>query len=152
MENSQLNNLINFCFNFHKESGNSFIDCDATYILEKWSKYIGVKPLNKEIKNSNIINPYIEKWKINTQTKWNQIKEIIDFLSSLNQKSLLVDDKDQWSLEDIVKLFEEKTGIFIYQITESEYHNIHPTLRKEVERWKLLPINDRYFKLKIIGI
>jgi hypothetical protein len=157
MKNSQLDNLINFCFHFHVESGNIFIEHDYDYILEKWEKYIGLKPLDREVKNNGIINSYIENYKINNQKKWNKIKEIIDFLSILNQRPLYFYKNSHnlnsiWSLEEIDKLFEEKTGINILKINDIEYNHLHPLIKDEIYKWKLLDVNKRYYKLKIIGI
>jgi len=48
MTKNQIDNLINFCFHFHSSMGfrmKSYpVDVDWDYVVEKWSKYIGIEP------------------------------------------------------------------------------------------------------------
>ena len=61
MNKSQLNNLINFCFNFHSVMGVDPFYKSPDYILEKWNKYIGVKPIHNK---SFVTNEDLLFWKI----------------------------------------------------------------------------------------
>ncbi len=56
MTKSQLDNLIDFCFNFHETMGVNMDGCSADYILEKWHKYIGVDPYKNDSLNIDILN------------------------------------------------------------------------------------------------
>ncbi len=151
---NQINNFINFCFNFHIECGNSFIDSDYTYIYEKWSKYIGSNPIKKDINNNQIINKWIEKWKVN-QSEWNSIKEIVEFLYILNTRPLTYGDNinfNKWTLEELVNVFKETTGLDIIDINDLEYNNLHNNVKKTIIKWKEIPVNMRFYKLSKIGI
>lgn len=56
MTKSQLDNLIDFCFNFHETMGVNMSGCSSDYILEKWHKYIGVTPYKNDSLNIDILN------------------------------------------------------------------------------------------------
>ena len=158
MNKTQLDNFINFCFNFHTECGNSFIDSDYTYIYEKWSKYIGVTTTKKDVNKNIIINKWIEKWKVN-ESKWNSLKEIVEFLYILNTRPLLLElqtwknvNFNTWTLEELINVFKETTGLDIIDINDSEYLNLHFNIKKVVIDWVEKPVNMRVYKLSQIGI
>ena len=152
MKKSQLDNFINFCYNFHIQTGNKFIDNDSDYILEKWNKFISIKPVGREVNNNTSINKWIEKWYI-TQSEWDKLKEIVDFLSHLNSKPLLTITKSEiWTLEELIELFKDKTGLNIEEINDVEYNHIHDNIKKVINKWKELPVNDRFYKLSQLEI
>ena len=152
MKKSQLDNFINFCYNFHIQTGNQFIDNDSGYILEKWNKFIGIKPVCREVNNNDSINKWIKKWHI-TQSEFDKLKEIVDFLSHLNSKPLLTITKSEiWTLEELIELFKDKTGLNIEEINDVEYNHIHYNIKKVINEWKELPVNYRFYKLSQLEI
>lgn len=163
MKKSQLDNFINFCYNFHIQTGNQFIDNDSDYILEKWNKFIGIKPVCREVNNNDSINKWIKKWyiaqferqkKVTVFTEeWDKLKEIVDFLSHLNSKPLLTITKSEiWTLEELIELFKDKTGLNIEEINDVEYNHIHNNIKKVINEWKELPVNYRFYKLSQLEI
>ena len=48
MTKEQLDNIIGFCFNFHPQNGINLDSSNGEYLLEKWNKFIGVKPYSVE--------------------------------------------------------------------------------------------------------
>lgn len=144
---TQLDNLIRFVLNNHRNMDQHLIDNDPSYIMEKWNKYIGVKPNNKrlpsyktlkhilvsEVMNSeNIeVRNWIVKWNIDEET-YNEIKEIIYFIIEVNKKNFRVNNR--WIPSDIVTLFEENIGSFEYI---NKYHggNLHALIENFLINW-----------------
>lgn len=169
MNKNQLDNFIGFCFTNHTEIilksgtiGNSFLDSDCEYIYEKWNKFIGVKTKDIEVNNNQLINKWIEKWKVN-QKQWNDLKEIVDFLSFIQKRPLLTDDElptgiwrnlnfNSWTLEELIELFTEKTGLIISQINDVSYNHIHDNIKEIINEWLEKPVNKRVYNLSQIGL
>jgi hypothetical protein len=158
MNKNQLDNFIGFCFTNHTELGNSLLDSDCEYIYEKWSKFIGVKTNNIEVNNNQLINKWIEKWKVN-QKQWNDLKEIVDFLSSIQKRPLFTEVQtwrnvnfNSWTLEELIELFTEKTGLTISQINDVSYNHIHANIKEIINEWLEKPVNKRVYNLYQIGL
>jgi hypothetical protein len=158
MNKNQLDNFIGFCFTNHTELGNSLLDSDCEYIYEKWSKFIGVKTNNIDVNNNQLINKWIEKWKVN-QKQWNDLKEIVDFLSSIQKRPLFTEVQtwrnvnfNSWTLEELIELFTEKTGLTISQINDVSYNHIHANIKEIINEWLEKPVNKRVYNLYQIGL
>lgn len=161
MNKNQLDNFIGFCFTNHTELGNSLLDSDCEYIYEKWNKFIGVKTNNIEVNNNQLINKWIEKWKVN-QKQWDDLKEIVDFLSVIQKRPLLIiefqtwrkinfnstlSNDPSWTLEELIELFSEKTGLTISQINDVSYNHIHDNIKEIINEWLEKPVNKRVYNL-----
>lgn len=158
MNKNQLDNFIGFCFTNHTEIGNSFLDSDCEYIYEKWNKFIGVKTKDIEVNNNQVINKWIEKWKVN-QKQWNDLKEIVDFLSSIQKRPLFIEVQtwrnvnfNSWTLEELIELFNDKTGLTISQINDVSYNHIHTNIKEIMDKWLEKPVNKRVYNLSQIGL
>lgn len=169
MEKSQLDNLIKFCFLFHRENDNNWTFSNKDYIFEKWNSYIGVTPIKnpslsyKNIKDSYrdfLRNPHkvnnemfeqvktvenilgwAERWGID---KYDDIKEIIYFIIKVNEKKL----KDL-SISDFILIFEEWIGS-VKDISKVPYNNLHQLIRLHIEDWLEIPDIRRDYNLNIL--
>jgi hypothetical protein len=125
MKKSQLNNLINFCFNFHGSMGVNPFYQSPDYILEKWNKCIGVKTINNK---SSVTNEDLLFWKRiwRKEEDWAGCREILDFLYDINSTSCLT---PSYMIDSLKK----NTGISINQINDVEYKNLHHLVRKSID-------------------
>lgn len=152
MNKHQLDNFINFCFNFHIEMDNSFLECNYEYIKEKWDKYILTEPVRDNIKlRSNAFNEWIDKWKVNERQSID-IKEILEFLCKLNERPLIGDNifRASWTLSELIELFEEITGLKINMISNYRYNGLHQLIKNRVEYWLDREVNRREYKLNLL--
>jgi hypothetical protein len=148
MEKGQIDNLIHFCFNFHKTMDNYFVNSDPTYIIEKWNKYIGFKPNERDVELSqDPMTDWIVKWKVDIK-QYDVLKEIIDFIIKVNKKhffprGLEADENDPsnhikpnmvWSVSELVELFEENIGSS-ESINEFEYRHTHHVIENAIQNW-----------------
>lgn len=141
MKNSQMNNIIQFCFNFHIEMDTDWRKQSPDYIMEKWDSYISKTPKSKDIRFDNSINKWVETWKIKQKT-WNEMKEIVKFLSLLNSKSL-----SEWTLSEILDLFTEITSLSVEDINSNYYNGLHAIVYSEMVKWLNFEVNKRHYKL-----
>jgi hypothetical protein len=169
MEKYQLDNLIKFCFLFHKESDNNWTFSSKDYILEKWKNYINVSPIKNEslsyklikesykdflrsphtlnnsvfgqIKNVENILTCAETWGIDN---YNEVKEIIHFIIKINEKSL-----KYLSVSDFIIIFEEWIGSPT-QISKVPYSNLHQLLRMSIDNWLSEPDIRRDYSLNTL--
>lgn len=150
MNKSQLDNFIRFCFNFHRDADNPFFGQSPDYIMEKWNKYIGIRPIKKypieivertEYSFFNNMEDWISIW--TPDLDFIPI-EIIVFLSKLNNKSI-----GAWRVSSLVDAFEESTGIKISDISNS-YDNLHKLLVDFMEDWINHPVILRDYNLVLL--
>jgi hypothetical protein len=141
MKNNQLINIIQFCFNFHIGMDTDWRKQSPDYIMEKWNSYIGKIPENKNIIFDDSINEWIKDWKINKKT-WNEMKEIVKFLSLLNNKPIL-----EWSFSEILDLFKQITGLSFEDINSNYQNGLHPIIYKQMVIWLNYKVNKRHYKL-----
>jgi hypothetical protein len=99
----------------------SFLGNDPSYIMEKWDKYIDVKPssditFNKE----GVIDQWIKRWHVSDEQVDN-MKNILMFIIKVNKKHFFIrgfeaDENDPsnhikpnsvWFLSELVELFEK---------------------------------------------
>jgi hypothetical protein len=142
MEKGQIDNLIHFCFNFHKTMDNNFVNSDPTYIIEKWNKYIGFKPNLREVElYQDPITDWIMRWKVDVK-QYDELKEIIDFIIKVNKKHFFPRGLDTnyinpnmvWSVSELVELFEENIGLS-ENINEFEYRHTHHIIENTIQNW-----------------
>ena len=141
MNNNQVNNLIQFCFNFHIDMNNDWVTISPGYIMEKWICYIGKNAKDKDVDINKSMNKWIKNWKVNQQTL-SEMKSIVNFLSILNSRSLY-----NWSLPELLDLFNESTDLDIKDINDSYYNGLHTILKSEMYKWLNLEVNKRHYKL-----
>lgn len=145
MNKNQIDNLIRFSFAFHK-SHNDFIDCDPSYIKEKWDKYIGFrpKPISYDKTLESILDPQVNQWR----DKWNvndhiyiEMKDIINFIIRANEKHFFIRQVNQlsmdgvWMTSDLLTLFEELVGS-PERINKELYNHLHTNLVRKLDTWK----------------
>lgn len=132
MTKNQIDNLINFCFHFHKSMGFSIKGVtDFSYIEEKWNKYIGFKPIESD--SIIEVSGYGEN-----------IKEILYFIQILNSKPL-----NTWCVSELVNSFKFHIGN-TEEINKNLYTGLHMVIRNEVEIWLNKKDNLRDYKLMCI--
>jgi hypothetical protein len=140
MNKNQIDNLIRFSFAFHK-SHNDFIDCDPSYIKEKWDKYIGFrpKPISYDKTLESILDPQVNQWR----DKWHvndhiyiEMKDIINFIIRANEKHFFIRSMDGvWMTSDLITLFEELVGS-PERINRELYNHLHTNLVRKLDTWK----------------
>ena len=140
MNKNQIDNLIRFSFAFHK-SHNDFIDCDPSYIKEKWDKYIGFrpKPISYDKTLESILDPQVNQWR----DKWHvndhiyiEMKDIINFIIRANEKHFFIRSMDGvWMTSDLITLFEELVGS-PERINRELYNHLHTNLVRRLDTWK----------------
>lgn len=140
MNKNQIDNLIRFSFAFHK-SHNDFIDCDPSYIKEKWDKYIGFrpKPISYDKTLESILDPQVNQWR----DKWHvndhiyiEMKDIINFIIRANEKHFFIRSMDGvWMTSDLITLFEELVGS-PERINKELYNHLHTNLVRRLDTWK----------------
>lgn len=141
MDKSKLDNLINFSFNFHRCSDINFLYQSPDYIMEKWDKYIGIRPdfnninfnCNEEIK----INEYYNIWGDSFINK-----KIILFIFRMNNSNFLP--------SNIIDIFEETTGIDKSNITTDKYLHLHTNLIAFKNKWLETTVIKRDYKLNLL--
>ena len=156
MERSQLNNLIRFCFLFHKSMDMMWINQHPDYIREKWNKYIGFKPNKLELypKDDKTVT-WLKKWNVSNED-WEELKEVINFIRVVNTKSFVVSGGNenrrpskQWSPSNLIEEFERLIGDK-KSISNTEVLGIHPLVEKEIEYWIWQTDNKRDYNLNLL--
>ena len=151
MDKNQIDNLIRFSFAFHK-SHNDFINCDPSYIKEKWDKYIGFrpKPISYDKTLESMLDPQVnqwrDKWHVNDHT-YIEMKDIINFIIRSNEKHFFVRPMMMqdgtlkplsplvWMTSDLISLFEELVGS-PERINKELYNHMHTNLVRKLDTWK----------------
>lgn len=133
MNKNQIDNLIRFSFAFHK-SHNDFIDCDPSYIKEKWDKYIGFRPNERNVELSqDPMTDWIVKWKVDIK-QYDELKEIIDFIIRINERHFYNYSERHWVTSDLISLFEDLVGP-VEKINKDLYNHLHPSIVKIMDAW-----------------
>ena len=150
MEKSQLDNLINFVFVFHRQMDNNWIDCDPDYILEKWDKIIGTRSDKFMFPEGNYsIKEWKKRWNV-TEEKYEEVKQIISFIIELNLRPINKYENTEyyaylygefspnknWRPDDLVKIYEDNIGDSNL-ISKMNYDHIHELVKKSIEEYKL---------------
>jgi hypothetical protein len=155
MIKTQAKNLVNFSILMHNCLINgsvkdySFLGNDPSYIMEKWDKYIGVKPssditFNKE----GVIDQWIKRWHVSDEQVDN-MKNILAFIVRVNHKHFFIrgleaDENDSsnhikpnsvWFLSELVELFEDVVGP-ADDINTEFYNHLHPNVAKVITEWE----------------
>ncbi len=142
MTRSQLNNLIGFTFNFHENMGNKVLDCDSSYLLEKWEKYIGVSTKNNIsydyfLENKTyfhlVIRRWFGKWDKNGKD-WDNILPILNFINEINLLDPMGRFNNIMTPDDLIKLFNKHIGD-VNEINKCEYKHLHANVVKRVDTW-----------------
>lgn len=112
--------------------------CDPSYIMEKWDKYIGIKPKNLEFmlygQDSHEVTKWRERWNVD-DNNYNEIKGIIGFIIRINEKHFYYYSEKFWITSDLITLFEELVGP-VERINKDLYNHLHPSIIKIIDAWK----------------
>jgi len=160
MVNSQLRNLISFCFLFHSQSGSSLDEHSPEYLLEKYNKFLGVefspkKDLNVEqemiVQYFWVFDNKLSRWILNWDKNGDyfpKVKNILFFIIVLNTKYLRrPTNSDVWSISDIVKEFENYIGR-PEEINTEPYNHIHALIESTIDEF--ISKNLREYNLLLV--
>lgn len=143
MTNSQMTNLFNFTILFHRVSDTTYLmNCDMTYIWEKYHKMIGVDPIESKLEKDDFKDElnhlgisifkdilYLKKcW----QNKWKETL-IPKHESVLNYLCILNVSKPTPS--KIVEVFGKYIGD-VEKIQKNEYEHLHPLFLKFMNEYE----------------
>lgn len=153
MTKTQLDNLIQFCFLFHRS-----FDCDwrkqsPDYLKEKWNKYIGVDLTSYDYDKSyfthDVVN-WIKTWSVSNED-FAELKKVIRFIDSLSQKPMLTtgEYKNIWTLSEIIENFENQIAP-MEQIIDIPYNHTHALIQIEIEKWLSITQNNREYQLSTL--
>ena len=153
MIKTQAKNLVNFSILMHNCITNepTFLGYDPEYIMEKWDKYIGVKPTIENtliLNNINPINKWIERWHVSDE-QVESMRNILTFILKVNHKHFFIrgfdaDENDPsnhikpnsvWFLSDLIELFEEVVGP-AEDINKELYNHLHPNVAEVITDWE----------------
>ena len=129
----------------------NFLGNDPSYIMEKWNKYIGVKPTIENtliLNNINPINKWIERWHVSDE-QVESMRNILTFILKVNHKHFFIrgfeaDENDPsnhikpnsvWFLSDLIELFEEVVGP-AEDINTELYNHLHPIVAEVITEWE----------------
>ena len=144
MTKEQLDNLIYFTFHFHQTMDIKVLECDRDYLIEKWNKYIGVKPKSVNLsfeffsENKSYFHLNIRRWFTKWDKKgehWNEILPVINFINEINLLDPVGRFTKQMTPEDLVMLFNKHIGDE-KEINKKEYNSLHQLIRNKVTNWK----------------
>ena len=119
------------------------LDCDKDYLIEKWNKYIGVKPKEVNItyeyflENKTYFHLVIRRWfeKWDKEGKyWNELLPIINFINEINLLDPLGRFNSIMTPDDLISLFTKHIGD-IEEINKQEYNSLHKLINSKVENW-----------------
>ena len=141
MTKEQLNNLIYFAFHFHETSDIKVLDCDGSYLMEKWDKYIGVKPKECNItyeyflENKTYFHLVIRRWFNRwdeSGNNWDSVLPIINFINEINLLDINGRFSEPMSPESLIVLFTKHIGD-VNDINKEEYNSLHQFIKNRVE-------------------
>lgn len=149
MEKSQLDNLINIAFLFHRQMDNQWMDLNNDYIIEKWNKIIGTKS-NKSVfmpEDDNVLM-WKTKWFINLE-EYDQVKQILSFIRQLNIRPIFVYREstdnyllnNNWRPDDLVKLYKNNIGD-PNLISKEYYGHIHALVKNAIQFYKSMYLRE----------
>jgi hypothetical protein len=133
MTSTQLDNLVNFTFNFNKSMGNHVLSFDYDYIIEKWTKYINVfefKEIEVNLELENFYQIWSSKWNYNDSPK--KILPILKVLISINSKPL--QGINLLTIDNIVDSFNEI--ININNVSKVSYNSNHHLIKDRIVDFK----------------
>lgn len=137
MNNTQLNNIIRFSFNFHQMMGSKIHEFDPGYILEKWTKYFGDAKPNPISDTTHIymkshFSKWIEKW---GEGSYTEMSKYLSIIHSINTKGFRKYDAENiicWLPSELISLFEKSIK---GDIPNVEYRGLHLIIEREIEDW-----------------
>lgn len=137
MNNTQLNNIIRFSFNFHQMMGSKIHEFDPGYILEKWTKYFGDAKPNPISDTTHIymkshFSKWIEKW---GEGSYTEMSKYLSIIHSINTKGFRKYDAENiicWLPSELISLFEKSIK---GDISNVEYRGLHLIIEREIEDW-----------------
>jgi hypothetical protein len=148
MTKNQLYNLIYFCGNFSSYMDSKLEDHNAEYILEKWNKYIGVKPIKNDnlptkeyiISNGFIdkrIKIWVDRWSRNNE--YDEVKEILHFITIVNSRtfSSIIKEKNPdlyWTPSELLNEI-RKVIPNVNEINKEAYTHLHEILKMHINEW-----------------
>jgi len=157
MTKEQLDNLIGFAWNFHPSTSDGILKSSPNYIREKWDRFIGVKPIEREIFPNYYTSGWLKTWKVSNED-FKDLKEILQFLIEISKYRLLSPDifpthkLDEFlSPSQTISIFEREIGVGVEQINKIKYNGNHIIIQNKIQEWiELVPGNKRDYKLNIL--
>jgi len=132
MTTTQITNLLNFTILFHKVSGDSsLMNCDMTYIWEKYQKMVGVDPIEITHLNTFPIKDAIElkmgwlgRWKSPISIKQESVLNYLCVINTINPTPDVIFD-----------MFGKYIGD-INNIESVEYGHLHPLFKEFMNEYQ----------------
>lgn len=164
MDRNQINNIIGFSFNFHKQCDVEWEKQCPSYIKEKWNKYVGTDTTSNfidgkyyhltQLLRNDKINKWIKIWKV-SEKDFLELKEIVYLLCKLNTKAILVPkyelNKGKYQVWDLESLIEEfSLFIDIENVNKEFYNHQHAIVQREIVKWLNQTENKRSYNLNLI--
>lgn len=149
MNQEKLKNLVKFSFLFYGNMNKDISLSSCDYIIEKWDRYIGVKPkdnnslnykeiiMKKDLTNMDIfikneIICRVNRWGIED---YNKIKEIFYYICIINYKSFNYNASNMWLPTDLISEFRKNIGDPNLINDEIDINGIHPLIMDEINYW-----------------
>jgi hypothetical protein len=164
MTDTQLKNLINFCFNFSRDMNMPLLGSDATYILEKWEKYIGMTPIKNDalciselLKTQKLFTEHKIKrdatydkievlilWHHRWKDEYDEVKEILYFLLVINSN-----EYPKWTprrlRDEFIKMLGDPE-----KINDYPYNFLHDLVKQQIQNWLNIPLINRDYNLCLL--
>jgi len=154
MNGDQINNIIGFAFNFHKQCDINWVKESPDYIIEKWNKYIGTEAISNLFDLESLsptTKQWIKNWNV-SDSKFHEMKEIVYLLNIINTKAILIPFNNlnirQCNLEDLIDEFSKV--IDIEKVNKEFYNHQHALVRREVVKWLNIKENKRAYNLNLL--
>lgn len=150
MTRNQLNNLVRFSLNFHEDMDIKILSTSPGYILEKWNRYIGVKPytLETDAFYSGCFDDlhFYYKWSETWNNKDTDIKNIIFIIRNVNEYMFYND----FTITDLVNIY--KSYMDVSKVNDYEEKGLHPLVEEIAEKWINSKHNRREYNLFSLNI
>ena len=179
MTKEQLDNIIGFCFSFHPQLGNDLDSFDSSYLLEKWTKFIGVKPYNVEHLSLVYLKEDYEEFKKYKSKvfSWGHVslpvgvekKDLLDVYERMdwvnkwgekgyNEVKEIIDIISRlgekgiydWTVQEIIGLFSDY--VKIEQVSKEPYNHLHTLVKREMDKWINTVENKRDYNLILLEV
>jgi hypothetical protein len=146
MKKNQILNLVGFTFVLHGCTGTSLLMQSPNYILEKYDKFIGFKPISKEEELKTMYSFESERVKIwgtySGDDKFrgykDDFKKILNYLFFINGQPMMKGHENNrnyvskyFDISDLIKYFSRFVGP-VELISNHLYTHIHPLVKTNV--------------------
>lgn len=125
---NKIDNLVRYALFCHKTMDVDMLNNSPDYIIEKWNKFIGFTPIDKDYSNIKSDARYIQyqnRWKV-SDSEFNSIAHIMSFTYLINYGIK--------NVSYLIDLFEKNFGS-IENINDELYTHTHTILDRAIDEW-----------------